>query len=159
MKSKTDILTDRELSNLRKEVQSSYLTALTMFLMFMILIHLLVFAKTDKWAIPNFEILLIIGSVTVFYLATFLFTREIREEILDGYKIIEFKTIERKYDFMDKQDRLSTEFRKFVIIASGQEFVVTEAQYNEAEVSDYLTVHLTPKRERAIKIEIIKNSQ
>ena len=156
MKSKTDILTDRELSNLRKEVRSSYLTALTMFLMFMILIHLLVFAKTDKWTIPNFEILLIIGSLTVFYLATFLFTREIREEILDGHKIIEFKTIERKYDFMDKQDRLSTEFRKFVIIASGQEFVVTETQYNEAEVSDYLTVHLTKKRERTIKIEILK---
>jgi hypothetical protein len=159
MKSKTDILTDRELSNLRKELRTSYFTALTMFLMFMILVHLLLYAKTNKWTIPNFEILLIIGSMTVFYFATFLFTREIRGEIQDGHKIIEFKIIERKYDFMDKQDRLSTEFRKFVIVASGQEYVVSEAQYNDADVSDYLTVHLTPKRERTIKMEIMKTSQ
>jgi len=158
MKSKTDKLSDRELLDLRKELRTSYFTALTMFLMFMILVHLLVFVKIDKWTIPNFEILLIIGSTTVFYFATFLFTSEIRGEILDGYKIIEFKTIERKYDFMDKQDRLSTEFRKFVVIASGQKYVVTEAQYNEAEVTDYLTVHMTPKRERTIKIEILKIS-
>jgi hypothetical protein len=159
MKSKTDRLTDRELSNLRKELRTSYFTALTMFLMFMILVHLLLYAKTDKWTIPNFEILLIIGSMTVFYLATFLFTRKIREEIQGGHKIIEFKIVERKYDFMDKQDRLSTEFRKFVIVASGQEYVVSEAQYNDADVSDYLTVHLTTKREKTIKMEILKTSQ
>lgn len=159
MKSKTDILTDRELSNLRKELRTSYFTALTMFLMFMIVVHLLLFVKSDKWTIPNCEFLLIIGSMTVFYFATFLITREIRSEIQDGHKIIEFKIIERKYDFMDKQDRLSTEFRKFVIVASGQEYVVSEAQYNDADVSDYLMVHLTPKRERTIKMEIMKTSQ
>ena len=159
MKNKTDILSDRELFDLKKELRTSYFTSLTMFLMFMILVHLLLFAKTDKWTIPNFEILLIIGSMTVFYFTTFLFTREIIAEIQDGHKIIEFKTIERKYDFMDKQDRLSSEFRKFKIVASGQEYVVSEAQYNDADVSDYLAVHLTPKRERTIKMEIIKTSQ
>lgn len=135
MKRKTEILTDRELSDLRKELRTSYFTALTMFLMFMILVHALIFAKTEKWTIPNYEISLIIGSMTVFYFVMFLFTGGIRREILEGRKIIEFKTIERKYDFMDKQDRLSTEFRKFVIVASGQEYIVSEAQYNEAEVS------------------------
>jgi hypothetical protein len=60
---------------------------------------------------------------------------------------------------MSKQDRLSTEFRIFVIVASGQEYVVSEAQYNDADVSDYLTVHLTTKREKTIKMEILKTSQ
>lgn len=158
MKNKTDILSEGELFDLKKELKTSYFTALTLFLMFMIIVHILLFAKIGKWTIPHFEILFIIGSMTVFYFVTFLFTREIRAEIQGGHKIIEFNTIERKYDFMDKQDRLSTEFRKFVIVASGQEYVVSEAQYNEAEVSDYLTIHLTPKRKRTIKMEIIKIS-
>lgn len=158
MKRKTDILTDSELFDLRKELRASYFTALTIFLMFMILVHILIFAKTEKWTIPNYEILMVTGTMTVFYFVTFLFTGNIRREIIEGRKIIEFKMIERKYDFMDKQDRLSTEFRKFVIVASGQEHVVSEAQYNEAEISDYLTVHLTSQRERTIKLEILKTS-
>jgi hypothetical protein len=156
MKRKQEQLTDSELVDLRKELKTTYFTALTMFLMFMILVHALIFAKTGKWIIPNYEILFVIGSIIVFYFLTFLFTGEIRREILEGQKIIEFKTIEGKYDFMNKQDRLSTEFRKFVIVASGQEYVVSESQYNEAEVADYLEVHLTSKRERTIKIELLK---
>jgi hypothetical protein len=116
----------------------------------------MIYIKTDKWTIPDFEILVIIGSVTVLYFATFFFTRELRDEIQDGLKIIEFKTIEEKYDFMDKQDRLSVEYKKFVIIAGGQKYIVTEEQYNQAEISDYLTLHLTPKREKTLKIEITK---
>jgi len=159
MNRKIELLTDRELVGLRKELRTSYFTALTLFLMFMILVHVLIFAKTEKWTIPDYEISLVIGSIIVFYFLTFLFTEEIRREIIEGRKIIEFKTIERKYDFMDKQDRLSAEFRKFVVVASGQEYVVSESQYNEAEVSDYLAVHLTSKRERTIKIELQKAAQ
>lgn len=122
----------------------------------MVFLHLMIYIKTDKWTIPDFEILVIIGSVTVLYFATFFFTRELRDEIQDGLKIIEFKTIEEKYDFMDKQDRLSVEYKKFVIIAGGQKYIVTEEQYNQAEISDYLTLHLTPKREKTLKIEITK---
>jgi len=128
-----------------------------MFLMFMVFLHMMIYFKTEKWTIPDFEILVIIGSATVFYFASFFFTKELRDEIQDGNKIIEFKTIEEKYDFMDKQDRLSVEFKKFVIIAGGQKYIVTEEQYHQAEVSDYLAVHLTPKREKTLKIEITKS--
>lgn len=63
-----------------------------------------------------------------FYYATHFFTKELRAEILYGYKTIEFKTIDEKYDFIDKRDRFSTEFKKFVIISVGQKYMVTEDQ-------------------------------
>jgi len=156
MDRKTDILSVNELHELKKELRTSYFTSLTMLAMLLIFLHLILFLKTERWTIPSFEILVLIGSATIFYFATRYFTREIRDEIQGGYKIIEHKQIERKYDFMDKQDRLSSEFRKFIIIAGGQEFVVTEEQYKKAEVSDILAIYLTPKREKRIKIEIEK---
>ena len=70
--------------------------------------------------------------------------------------MIVFKKIEEKSDFMDKQDRFSPTFKKYVIFASGQKYVVTEEQYKKAEVSDYLAVHMTPLRELTIKTEILK---
>lgn len=155
MENKTEILSPDELLDLKKELRSSYITAMTLFLMFMAFVHLLVFIKTEKWMLPNFEVILIIGSMTVTYLASYFLTRELRGEIKDGLKTIELKIIESKYDFMDKQDRLSSEFKKFVIIASGKEYIVTEGEYIKAEVSGYLSIHLSPKRKKIINLEVI----
>jgi hypothetical protein len=59
---------------------------------------------------------------------TYLIKRQIRNEIQQGQKIIELTKIEEKHDFLEKQDRFSTDYRKYVIVADGQEFVVTEEQ-------------------------------
>ena len=156
MNNKSYILSDEELLGLKKELRSSYFTALTGFLIVMAIIHLLIYVRTDNFEILKLEILIITGTVILTYFVTNYFTRELRSEIRDGRKMIVFKKIEEKSDFMDKQDRFSPEFKKYVIFASGQKYVVTEEQYKKAEVSDYLAVHMTPLRELTIKTEILK---
>lgn len=156
MNNKSDILSDEELIGLKKELRSSYFTALIGFLIVLAIIHLLIYVRTDNFEILKLEILVITGTVILTYFVTNYFTRELRSEIRDGRKMIVFKKIEEKSDFMDKQDRFSPEFKKYVIFASGQKYVVTEEQYKKAEVSDYLAVHMTPLRELTIKTEILK---
>ena len=156
MNNKSDILSDQELIYLKKELRLSYFTWMLAFLIFMFIIQLLIYAWTDSFEILKLEILVISGTVILTYFLTNYFTRELRTEIRDGRKIIVFKLIEEKQDFMDRQDRFSPEVKKYVILAGGQKYVVTEEQYNKAEVSDYLVVHLTPIRELTIKTEILK---
>jgi len=156
MNNKSDILSDQELIYLKKELRLSYLTWMLAFLIFMFIIQLLIYARTDSFEILKLEILVISGTVILTYFLTNYFTRELRTEIRDGRKIIVFKLIEEKQDFMDRQDRFSPEVKKYLILAGGQKYVVTEEQYNKAEVSDYLVVHLTPIRELTIKSEILK---
>lgn len=124
--------------------------------MVVFIIHLFILVKINKWIIPNYEIFVIIGLVTIFYVMTYLITRQIRSEIQQGQKIIELKKIEEKNDFLDKQDRFSSEYRKYVIVADGQEFVVIEEQYKIAEISDLLAIHKTPLREMTLRVEIEK---
>jgi hypothetical protein len=156
MDNKKDLLSKEESLDLEKELRLSNFTSVIVYLVLFLLMHLLIYAKTNRWTIPNLEILLIIGLLIVTYFLSKYFTRELRREIQDGYKTIEFKPIENKYDFMDKQDRFSLELKKYVIVAKGKKYVVTEEEYKKAEISDYLAVHLTPLREKSIKIEILK---
>lgn len=109
----------------------------------------------DSFEILKLEILVITGTVILTHFVTKYFTRELRSEIRDGRKIIAFKSIEKKYDFTDMQDRFSPEFKKYVILADVRKFAVEEDQYMKAEVSDYLAVHMTPLRESIINIEIV----
>jgi len=156
MNNKSDILSDQELIYLKKELRLSYLTWMLAFLIFMFIIQLLIYARTDSFEILKLEILVISGTVILTYFLTNYFTRELRTEIRDGRKIIVFKLIEEKQDFMDRQDRFSPEVKKYLILAGGQKYVVTEEQYKKAEVADYLVIHMTPIRELSIRIEIMK---
>lgn len=156
MDNKSDILTTEELLDLKKELRSSYLTALTGFLIVMTIIHSLIYIRSDNFEIPKLEIFIIIVTVILTYFLTKYFTRELRSEISDGRKMIVFKKIEDKSEFMDKQDRFSSEFKKYIIFADGQKYVVSEDLYKKAEISDYLAVHMTPLRELTIKTEILK---
>jgi len=156
MSNKSDNLSDQELIYLKKELRLSYFTWMLAFLILMFIIQVLIYARTDSFEILKLEILVISGTVILTYFLTNYFTRELRTEIRDGRKIIVFKLIAEKYDFMDKQDRFSPEVKKYVILAGGQKYVVTEELYKKAEVSDYLAVHMTPLRELTIKTEILK---
>jgi hypothetical protein len=156
MNNKSDILSDQELIYLKKELRLSYFTALTGFLIVMTIIQVLIYVRSDSFDILKLEILVIAATVILTYFVTNYFTRELRTEIRDGRKIIVFKLIAEKYDFMDKQDRFSPEVKKHVILAGGQKYVVTEELYKKAKVSNYLAVHMTPLRELTIKTEILK---
>jgi hypothetical protein len=124
----------------------------------MFIIQALIYSRTDSFELIKLEILVIASSVIVTYFVTTYFTRDLRSEIRDGQKIIIFKLIEEKYDFIDKQDRFSPDVKKYVILAGGQKYTVTKEQYKKAEVSDYLVVHNTPIRELTIKTEIYKKA-
>jgi len=126
------------------------------FLILTLIIQALIYSRADSFEILKLEISVISGTVILTYFLANYFTRELRTEIKDGRKIILYKLIEEKQDFMDRQDRFSPEVKKYVILAGGKKDLVTEEQYKKAEVSDYLVVHLTPKRELTIKTEILK---
>jgi hypothetical protein len=156
MYNKSDILSDQELIYLKKELRLSYFTWILGFLILTLIIQALIYSRSDSFEILKLEISVISGTVILTYFFANYFTRELRTEIKDGRKIILYKLIEEKQDFMDRQDRFSPEVRKYVILAGGKKYLVTEEQYKKAEVSDYLVVHLTPKRELTIKTEILK---
>lgn len=156
MLDKTELLTTEELNLLKKELRSNYFTGVSFFFMVYILTHLLYFASSEKWIIPRFELLVMFGILCTTLLLTFIFSRQLRKEIETGTKIIEYKTIENKHFFTDRQDRLSKKFTKYVIIASGMRFIVTEELYKKAMISDYLLVHKTTEREIELKLEIKK---
>jgi hypothetical protein len=130
-----------------------------LFLPIVFLIHLFSLFKYEKWIIPNNEILIVVLLIFIFYSLTIIITRPLRSEILQGYKLIESKIIESKYDFIDKQDRFSSEFRKYVIIADAEKFIVTEDQYKGADINDLLVIHMTPLRKMRLKIKIEKNTR
>jgi hypothetical protein len=158
MRDKTELFTVEEFNLLKKELRSNYFTGLTSFLIIYILTHLLYFLSFQKWIIPRFELLVFFGILFTTLLLTFILSRQLRAEIKMGTKTVEYKIIEDKHFFRDKQDRLSQEFTKYVIIASGEKFIVTEELYKKAEISDYLLVHKTPEREIELKLEVKKNS-
>ena len=156
MLDKTELLTTEELNSLKKELRSNYFIGMTFFFMVYMLTHLLFYANTEKWIIPRFELLIAFGILFTTLLLTFIFSRQLRKEIEAGTKIIEYKTIVDKHTYIDRQDRLSKEFTKYVIIASGKRFTVTEELYKTADISDYLLVHKTTEREIELKLEIKK---
>jgi hypothetical protein len=158
MLDKTELLTTEELNFLKKELRSNYFTGMTFFFMIYMLTHLLFYLNIEKWIIPRFELLIVFGILFTTLLLTFILSRQLRNEIETGTKIIEFKTIEDKHSYIDRQDRLSKEFTKYVIIASGERFIVTEELYKTADISDYLLVHKTTEREIELKLEIKKNT-
>lgn len=154
MEFRTQNLADDELKSLQKELQSAYLTAITIFLMAYILFHLLLYVKTEKWIFTDFEVFIFIGLATLISLLTRYFTQQLRNEIDEGCKTIEYKTIKDKYSYTDRKDGLSSEYTKYVIVADQQKFVVSEDLYNQARVTGVIIVHLTPIREITLKIEI-----
>lgn len=156
MPEKTELMTTEELRSLRKELRSNYFLGVAFFFMAYMLIHLVIYANTEKWIIPGFELVIMFGSLFTMLLLAFIFSQQLRKEIEDGTKIIEYLIIEDKHSYIDRHDRLSTEFTKYVIIAGDKKFTVTEELYKTAEISDSLLVHKTPKREIELKLEIKK---
>ena len=154
MKSRTEILNQEERVNLKKELRSIYLISLLLFLMLLFIFRMLLFVSTNKWIIDEFEIPLNLILITLFYFATKQASRKIKKEIELGEKIVEYKIIEEKYDHLDRQDRFSDAYKKYIIIAERERFVVTEEQYNKAEISNFIAVHKTPVREMILKTEI-----
>jgi hypothetical protein len=124
----------------------------------MVIIQLLIYVRAESFEIFKLEIFVITGTVVLTYFVTNYLTRDLRFEINEGKKKIVFKEIQEKFDFLDKQDRFSPEIKKYVIIANSQKFLLTEEQYQTAEISDYLAVHMTPLRELTIKVEILKKT-
>ena len=156
MLAKTELLTTEELNSLKKELRSNYFIGVTFFLMVYMLIHIFFYANTEQWIIPRFELFIALGVLFTILLLTFILSRPLRNEIDAGTKIIEYKTIENKYSYVDRQDKFSKEFTKYLIIASGNKFTVTEELFIKADVSDYLLVHKTTEREIELKLEIEK---
>ncbi len=97
MKTRTEPFTPEEVLSIKKELRNSYLTDLTIFLMLYILFHLVYFAKTEKWILPNFEPLILFFLIAITYILTKLFNRKLRCEIQTGNKLIEYKTVENKF--------------------------------------------------------------
>lgn len=158
MNEKTEVLTTKELNDLKKQLSSNYFTGLVIFIMIYFLYHIIYLAGTGKWLIPRFEMLIFLGFLLFILSITYYLSKELKSEITSGLKIIVFKTIENKRTYMDKQDRLSFVKTIYVIIADNKKYLVSEELYKKAEISDFLLIHKTPIREEELKIEIEKKS-
>jgi hypothetical protein len=158
MREKTDKLTIIELKDLKKRLRSNYFTGAMGFFMAYFFFHIIYLAGTGNWFVPKFEILVILGLLISILLITYFLSRELSSEIKTGLKIIEYKIIENKLSYLDKQDRLSVVKTNFVIIAENKRFIVSEDFYKKAEISDLLLIHQTPIRKEELKLEIEKQS-
>jgi hypothetical protein len=159
MKNKTDRFTQEELSSLKKELNSSYIIPVTTFLSVYFVIHALVYNGREILIIPKYELILIIGLLTITYFLRRGLTKSLTKEIQEGIKIIEYLPFAEKYNQIDKQNRFSKEHTKYVIIGENKKFVVTKEQFDRAESGDFIMIHKTPVRGRMLKIEIFKTRQ
>lgn len=157
MKTKTERLSNEELFSLNRELRSNYFTAISAYLMILILIHILIYISYNQWTIPEYEIILVVSFTLLIFLLTKSFTRDLRSEIAKGEKKIEIYIVDKKYEYIDKDGLYSSEFTKFIIIAEGKRFVVKEEQYTDAKISDCLVVHKSLLREIVLKTEIVKS--
>jgi hypothetical protein len=159
MKNETDRLTQEELSSLKRELRSSYIIPVTVFLSFYIVIHALVYNAREILIIPKYELVLVLCLLTITYFLKRNLTRTLTEEIQKGTKTIEYLAFSEKYSQIDKQDRFSKEQIKYVVIGDNKKFIVTKELFDSAEPGDYIMVHKTPVREKMLKIEIFKTRQ
>lgn len=159
MENKTDTLTKEELGSLKKQLKSSYIIPVTTFLTFYFVIHALVYNAREILIIPKYELVLIIGLLTITYFLKRSLDKSLTKEIQKGIKIIEYLPFSEKYSQIDKQDKFSKEHTKYVIIGENKKFVVTKEQFDRAESGDYIMVHKTPIRNSILKIEIFKTQQ
>lgn len=123
--------------------------------MLFVLAHLLIFINTGSWIIPDYELLVDLGLILIMYALTKYLTKDLKKEIELGNKIVENKLIENKIEYLDKQDRFSSEYTKYEIVAEGDKFIVNKDEYQKAEFKDYLAIHKTSIREKIIRTEII----
>lgn len=158
MREESEILTIEELKDLKKRLRSNYFTGSIGFLMAYFLFHIIYLSGTGKWLLPKFEILVILGLLVSILLITYFLSWELKSEIKSGLKIIEYKIIEDKLSYLDKQDRLSSVKTNYAIIAENKRYIVSEEIYKKAEISDYLLIHQTPIRKEELKLEINKQS-
>lgn len=150
-----ELLSEEELNSIKKELRSANYTGIISLLMLFVLVHLLIFINTQKWIIPNYELLVDLGLSLIIFVLTKYLTKDLRKEIELGTKIIENKLIENKVEYVDKQDRFSSEYTKYEIVAEGDKFIVNKDEYQKAELNDNLAIHKTSIREKIIRTEII----
>ena len=156
MNQKSETLSEPELLSLKNELRLADFTWFTGFLMAMVSIQVMIFSVYGSYNILKPELFAVSGCTVLTVILNRIFTKALRTEILEGRKTIVFKEIGQKYDFMDRHDRFSREQRKFILVAGGTKYVVTEEQYRNADVSDMLKIQRTPLREQLIGIEIVK---
>jgi len=155
MDQKMAFLTEEEKAKLKKELSSNYITAISLF-SFGIMLIMFIYILGDKESTGLWKYILAIFLFTIVtFILTRKFTKSIREEILSDTKIVEEFSIDQRYSFVDREDRFSQGKMKFIIIANGIKYNVTEEQYSQSEKSNVLAVHKTSKREVLLKVEII----
>ena len=148
-------LTEEEKAKLKKELSSNYITAISLF-SFGIMLIMFIYILGDKESTGLWKYILAIFLFTIVtFILTRKFTKSIREEILSDTKIVEEFSIDQRYSFVDREDRFSQGKMKFIIVANGIKYNVTEEQYIQSEKSNILAVHKTSKREVLLKVEII----
>ncbi|QQS51220.1 MAG: hypothetical protein IPM71_00405 [Bacteroidota bacterium] len=156
MDSRIDNLTSEERIELEKELRLNYITSATLFMMIIVLIQIFKLADSGLWNISALEILITFGLSLIVFVITHILTKQLRDDIHRGQKIIEFRIIENKFEYLDRQDRLSPEVKKYVVVADGEKYEISEKQYEVAEKTDLIAIHKTITREKRLKIEIQK---
>jgi len=148
-------LTEEEKAKLKIELSSNYITAISLF-SFGIMLIMFIYILGDEESTDLWKYIIAIFLLTIItFILTRKFTKSIREEILSDTKIVEEFSIDQRYSFVDREDRFSQGKMKFIIVANGSKYNVTEEQYIQSEKSNILAIHKTSKRQVLLKVEII----
>lgn len=148
-------LTTDEIHSLKVELRNYYITSVCASILVIAFIHALFYVKFGQFTFPKYEAIALIAMITLAGFISNQLIKPLRDEIKTGSKTIDYLTIERKYDFIDKDNQYSSPYKKFVIVANGKKLVVPESEYEKAELSDFLAIHRSTIREKIIKIEIV----
>ena len=136
-------------------IRSNYITAISLF-SFGIMLIMFIYILGDEESTDLWKYIIAIFLLTIItFILTRKFTKSIREEILSDTKIVEEFSIDQRYSFVDREDRFSQGKMKFIIVANGSKYNVTEEQYIQSEKSNILAIHKTSKRQVLLKVEII----
>jgi hypothetical protein len=155
MQAHTLPLEANEIHSLNVELRNYYITSVCASILVIAFIHALFYTKFGQFTFPKYEPIVLTAMIALAGFISNKMIKPLRNEIQTGNKIIEYLIVESKYDFNDKDNKDSSPYTKYVIVANGKKFVVPEVEYKKAEFSDYLAIHRSPIRGKIIKIEIL----
>ena len=150
MKETHKSLTKKERNKMKKTLRSNYFTASLIGIMIAFMLHLIYIVGNFNLTILYVEILVIIIFIGIIALTRFL-SRNLRNDINGGYKIVREYIIEKKNSYEDKDPGIGGWNTKYYFMTESRKFFVEKNFYEKAIIGDILLEHLAPNSLEEIK--------
>lgn len=150
--SKNQILEQKEIDELKKEINKSILLVLSFCLLIGLIFHMIIYLNYGKINYKAEIFYALIIAIVIFIRQYF--TRKIRKDISNSIKELVDLTIIDKISYEDKEPGLGGEFINYKIITDFGTYSVNKELYDKTEIKGIIILHRLPITKRQLKIDL-----